>query len=35
MIAELYYCNVVIFDIPLDTRHGDESSVLSGVNSLY
>ena len=34
MIVELYYCNAVIFDVPLKERHGDEGMLLFAVKTL-
>lgn len=35
MIAELYFCNAVIADVPMQARYGDEVSGLSSSKTLF
>ncbi len=35
MIAELYFCNAVIFDVPMKARYADEVSGLSSTKTLF
>jgi dolichol-phosphate mannosyltransferase len=35
MIAELYFCNAVIFDVPMKAKYGDEVSGLSSTKTLF
>ena len=35
MIAELYFCDVVIYDVPMKARYGDEVSGLSSTKTLF
>ncbi len=35
MIAELYFCDVVIFDVPMKARYGEEISGLSSTRTLF
>jgi len=35
MIAELYFCNAVIYDVPMKARYADEVSGLSSTKTLF
>jgi len=35
MIAELYFCDAVLFDVPMKARYGDEVSGLSSIRALF
>jgi glycosyltransferase involved in cell wall biosynthesis len=35
MIAELYFCNAVVFDVPMKAKYGDEISGLSSTKTLF